>query len=148
MGPEGLSWKTPLDRLAFDQRMSKQRMKKPDQRTQTVFLTLGTVALLTGPILAGDKLGYPATKKVEQTDQLHGVTVSDPYRWLEDDNSAETKTWVEAQNKITFGWLEQIPERKLLKERLTKTWDYERYGIPYKEGNRYFFSKNDGLQNQ
>ncbi len=123
-------------------------MKKPDRRTLTVFLTLGTVALLTGQILAGEKLGYPATKKVEQNDQLHGVTVSDPYRWLEDDNSAETKAWVEAQNKITFAWLEQIPERKLLKERLTKTWDYERYGIPYKEGGRYFFSKNDGLQNQ
>ena len=97
---------------------------------------------------ASAKLSYPITKKVELVENLHGAPVSDPYRWLEDDNSAETKAWVEEQNKVTFAYLEQIPERTKLKERLTKLWNYERYGTPSKEGGRYIFSKNDGLQNQ
>jgi prolyl oligopeptidase len=85
---------------------------------------------------------------VELVEKLHGTPVPDPYRWLEDDNSAETKAWVEEQNKVTFAYLEQIPARTKLKERLTKLWNYERYGTPSKEGGRYIFSKNDGLQNQ
>jgi len=92
--------------------------------------------------------GYPTSRHGSQVDDYSGVQVSDPYRWLEDDNSAETKAWVEAQNKVTFGYLEQIPERKKIKEDLTRLWNYERYGVPFKEGGRYFFSKNDGLQNQ
>src|SRR2546430_309866 len=88
------------------------------------------------------------TRHVDQVDDYHGTKVADPFRWLEDDNSAETKAWVEAQNKVTFGYLEQIPERKAIKERLTKLWNFERYGVPFKEGGRYFFTKNDGLQNQ
>jgi prolyl oligopeptidase len=91
---------------------------------------------------------YPATRHVDQSDDYHGTTVADPFRWLEDDNSAETKAWVEAQNKVTFAYLDQIPERKAIKERLTKLWNFERYGVPFKEGGRYFFTKNDGLQNQ
>ncbi|MEW6302918.1 MAG: prolyl oligopeptidase family serine peptidase [Verrucomicrobiota bacterium] len=91
---------------------------------------------------------YPATAKTNHVDDYHGTKVPDPYRWLEDDNSDATKAWVEAQNKVTFGYLEQIPQRTAIKERLTKLWNYERYGIPFKEGNRYFYSKNDGLQNQ
>jgi prolyl oligopeptidase len=91
---------------------------------------------------------YSPTAKVDHTDLLHGKRVADPYRWLEDDNSAETKAWVEAQNKVTFAYLESIPERAALKERLTKLWNYERYGVPGKEGGRYLFSRNDGLQNQ
>ena len=94
------------------------------------------------------KLTYPETKKGDLVETLHGVRVPDPYRWLEDDNSAETKAWVEAENKVTFAYLEQIPARARLKERLTKLWNYERYGTPQKEGGRYVFSKNDGLQNQ
>ena len=81
-------------------------------------------------------------------DEYHGTKVADPYRWLEDDNSAETKAWVEAQNKVTFGYLEKIPERAAIKARLTKLWNYERYGVPFKQGGRYFYSKNNGLQNQ
>ena len=92
--------------------------------------------------------GYPTSRHGSQVDDYSGVQVSDPYRWLEDDNSAETKAWVEAQNKVTFGYLEQIPQRKKIKEDLTRLWNYERYGVPFKEGGRYFFSKNDGLQNQ
>jgi prolyl oligopeptidase len=94
------------------------------------------------------KLTYPTTKKVDVVENLHGTPVPDPYRWLEDDNAADTKAWVEAQNKVTFAYLEQIPARARLKERLTKLWNYERYGTPSKEGGRYIFSKNDGLQNQ
>jgi prolyl oligopeptidase len=93
-------------------------------------------------------LTYPDTRKVEQTDDFFGTKVADPYRWLEDDNSAETAAWVAAENTVTFGWLEQIPARARLKTRLTELWNYERYGVPSKEGPNYLFSKNDGLQNQ
>lgn len=93
-------------------------------------------------------LKYPTTTKVSQVDDYHGVKVADPYRWLEDDNAPATKAWVEEQNKVTFGYLEKIPARAKIKERLTKLWNYERYGIPSKQGGRYFISKNDGLQNQ
>src|SRR3954467_13523817 len=81
---------------------------------------------------------YPPTQQTGQVDEYHGVKVADPYRWLEDDNAAETKAWVEAENKITFAYLEQIPERKAIKERMTRLWNYERYGVPFKEGSRYF----------
>lgn len=91
---------------------------------------------------------YPPSRMVDHVDDYHGTKVADPYRWLEDDNAAETKAWVEAQNKVTFGYLEKIPARKAIKDRLTKLWNYERYGVPSREGGRYFFSKNDGLQNQ
>ncbi len=91
---------------------------------------------------------YPQTARVNHTDTLHGVAVPDPYRWLEDDNAPDTKAWVEAQNKVTFAYLDQIPERARLKERLTKLWNFERYGVPHREGGRYVFSKNDGLQSQ
>lgn len=91
---------------------------------------------------------YPAARKSDQIDDYHGVKVADPYRWLEDLDSAETRAWVEAENKLTFGFLESIPERTAIKERLTKLWNYEKYGIPFKEGNRYFYTRNSGLQNQ
>ena len=97
---------------------------------------------------AGSKFVYPATARVNHVDTLHSTAVPDPYRWLEDDNSAETKAWVEEENKVTFAYLEVIPARPRLKERLTKLWNYERYGVPQREGGRYVFSKNDGLQNQ
>ncbi|VXD12007.1 prolyl oligopeptidase family serine peptidase [Planktothrix paucivesiculata] len=91
---------------------------------------------------------YPQTRKCDQVDQYHGVTVADPYRWLEDLDSEETALWVEAQNAVTFGYLNQISAKETLKKRLTQLWDYEKYGIPFKQGNRYFYFKNDGLQNQ
>lgn len=94
------------------------------------------------------KLTYPVTKKLDLVETLHGTPVPDPYRWLEDDHAADTKAWVEAQNQVTFGYLEQIPARTKIKDRLTKLWNYERYGTPSREGGRYLFSKNDGLQNQ
>jgi prolyl oligopeptidase len=94
------------------------------------------------------KLNYPKTKKGDQVDDYFGTKVADPYRWLEDDNSAETKAWVEAQNKVTFAYLNQIPQREQIKKRLTELWNYEKYSAPFKQGNKYFYYKNDGLQNQ
>ncbi len=91
---------------------------------------------------------YPPTPKADQIDDYHGTKVADPYRWLEDPDSEETKAWVEAQNQVTFGYLAEIPVREKIKQRLTQLWNYEKYGIPFKEGNRYFYFKNDGLQNQ
>src|ERR1043166_3593512 len=94
------------------------------------------------------KLVYPTTAKVDQVDDYHGIKVPDPYRWLEDDNSPQTAAWVEAENKVTFAYLNQIPARARLQERLKTLWNYERYGVPFKQGGRYVFSRNDGLQNQ
>ncbi|MEH2074758.1 MAG: prolyl oligopeptidase family serine peptidase [Nostoc sp.] len=93
-------------------------------------------------------LTYPSSHKSNQVDNYHGTSVADPYRWLEDPDSEETRTWIEAQNKITFGYLSEITAREKIKQRLTKLWDYEKYGIPFKEGEGYFYFKNDGLQNQ
>jgi prolyl oligopeptidase len=96
----------------------------------------------------GPAPSYPVTRKVDQQDNYHGTVVADPYRWLEDANSAETREWVEAQNKVTQAYLAQIPNRDAIRQRLTKLWNYERYSVTYKEGGRYFYSRNDGLQNQ
>jgi prolyl oligopeptidase len=96
----------------------------------------------------GQGLNYPVTRTVDQQDNYHGTTIADPYRWLEDANSEETHTWVEAQNKLTQSYLSQIPRREAIKSRLTKLWNFERFSVPFKEGGRYFYSRNDGLQNQ
>lgn len=93
-------------------------------------------------------LDYPFSQPLDQVDDYHGVPVPDPYRWLEDLNSKATKGWIEAQNRVTFGYLQEIPARERLKKRLTQLWDYEKYGVPFKRGHRYFYFKNDGLQNQ
>jgi len=91
---------------------------------------------------------YPESHKIDQVDDYHGTEVADPYRWLEDVDSDETKAWVTAQNEVTFAYLESLPARERIKKRLTELWNYPRYGAPFREGARYFFSKNDGLQNQ
>ncbi|WP_414550644.1 prolyl oligopeptidase family serine peptidase [Anabaena sp. CCY 0017] len=93
-------------------------------------------------------MSYPISNKSNQVDNYHGTLVADPYRWLEDPDSAETRSWISAENQITFAYLNEIPAREKIKQRLTKLWDYEKYGIPFKEGNNYFYFKNDGLQNQ
>ena len=100
------------------------------------------------PEPSGPALAYPVTARTNQVDDYHGTLVADPYRWLEDDNSDATKAWVEAQNKVTFGFLDQIPERAAISNRLTQLWNYERFSIPGQEGGRYFMTRNDGLQNQ
>ncbi len=91
---------------------------------------------------------YPETKQESVIDDFFGTKVRDPYRWLEDPDSEPTRAWVEAQNKVTFGYLEQLPAREKIEQRVTKLWNYEKYGVPYKQGDRYFYFKNDGLQNQ
>ena len=93
-------------------------------------------------------VNYPTTQKVDTVDTYFGTEVSDPYRWLEDDRSPETESWVETQNKTTFGYLDSIPFREDLKNRLEKLWNYEKLGSPFKEGEYTYFYKNDGLQNQ
>jgi prolyl oligopeptidase len=93
-------------------------------------------------------MNYPEAKKVDQKDDYKGLVVEDPYRWLEDTDSAETKAWVEKENELTASFLEKLPQRKEIKERLTKLWNYERYGAPDHVADRYFYFKNDGLQNQ
>jgi prolyl oligopeptidase len=96
------------------------------------------------------KVLYPETKKVDQVDDYHGTKVADPYRWLEIDvrESKEVADWVDAQNKVTTQFLESIPERAAINKRITDLWNYERIGAPSKNGGKYFFQKNDGLQNQ
>ncbi len=91
---------------------------------------------------------YPETKKVNIQDHYFGTVVPDPFRWLEDDRSAETKQWVAAQNKVTQAYMSNIPYRTALKERLTKLMNYEKYSQPVKEGDYTYFYKNSGLQNQ
>ena len=113
-----------------------------------LFFCLLLAMTISANLFAQTKITYPKTNKVVQTDDYHGTKVSDPYRWLEDDNSAETKAWVEAQNKVTFDYLNTIPERATLKTRLTELWNYEKYSAPFKRGSKYFYYKNDGLQNQ
>nr|WP_317133175.1 prolyl oligopeptidase family serine peptidase [Adhaeribacter rhizoryzae] len=93
-------------------------------------------------------IAYPVTEKVTHTDNYHGTEIPDPYRWLENDTTAEVAAWVQSQNKVTFDYLNKIPFRDKIKERLTKIWNYPKYGTPFKRGEKYYFYKNDGLQNQ
>ena len=111
-------------------------------------LCLTLVSMTSAEALQNEPIAYPQTKKGDVVEVLHGHTIADPYRWLEDPNSPETVAWVEAQNKVTFGYLEKIERRAAIRERLTKLWDYERYGVPSREGSWTIFSKNNGLQNQ
>ena len=104
---------------------------------------------LTAQIMTKNAPTYPATRKDPSvSDDYHGTKVADPYRWLEDDNAAETKEWVKKQNEVTFGYLEKIPFREAIKSKLTTLWNYEKFGSPFKEGNKYYFYRNSGLQNQ
>ena len=96
------------------------------------------------------QLKYPVTEKGDTVDEYFGNSVSDPYRWLEGDVRKESKVadWVKAQNGVAFGYIETLPRRKEIEERLTKLWNYEKYSAPFRRGDRYYFQKNDGLQNQ
>ena len=112
-----------------------------------------TLALLVAvglatTLRAAQPLNYPATRTVDTVDELHGVKLADPYRWLEDLDSEETAAWVAAQNEVTFGYLREISAREPIRARLTELWDYERFSTPWRDGQWYFYSRNDGLQNQ
>ena len=95
-----------------------------------------------------EKMNYPQTRMDNTVDTYFGTQVSDPYRWLEDDRSAETAQWVKAQNDFTFGYLSKIPYRQAIKEKLEKLWNYEKLSAPFTEGDYTYYYKNDGLQNQ
>ncbi|MFZ2491202.1 MAG: prolyl oligopeptidase family serine peptidase [Thermoanaerobaculia bacterium] len=122
-------------------------------RSLTALAVALTIAAAAAPTASAQSasLKYPTTKKIEQVDTYAGnVQVSDPYRWLETDvrTSDEVRAWVDEQNKVTFGYLAALPQRGAIKQRLEKVWNYEKYTTPFKEGGRYYFRKNDGLQNQ
>jgi prolyl oligopeptidase len=114
---------------------------------KNIFLLLGTVLVLAA-CHETTKIEYPVTKKGDVKDTYFGTEVSDPYRWLEDDNSEETAEWVKEQNTTTFAYLNNIPYRSEIKDRLSAIWNYEKVGAPFKEGDWTYFYKNDGLQNQ
>ena len=121
------------------------------RRLETAAMAVIVLASFVVSVLGQEKrMNYVTTKKVDHVDEHHGVKVPDPYRWLEDDvrQSKEVAEWVEAQNKLTFSFLESIPQREPIKKRLTELWNYEKFGVPSKVGGRYYYSKNDGLQNQ
>lgn len=110
-----------------------------------------TCAVMTLTLtLASDGIKYPNTKRVDHTDDYHGTKVADPYRWLENDVrvDADVKNWVEAQNKVTFEYLNKLPERDNIKQRLTELWNFEKVFAPAKVAGKYYFSRNNGLQNQ
>ncbi len=110
----------------------------------------GLLCLLQLTLVAQEpaKMQYPAAKKTEQVDDYHGVKVADPYRWLENDTSAETKAWVKEENKVTFGYLDKIPFRNGFKERILALNNYAKYSAPFRKGTYFYFYKNNGLQNQ
>lgn len=120
-------------------------------RTPRWGAALAVAALATVVVTAQEKkLKYPETTKGSTADDYHGTKVADPYRWLEDDvrKSKDVAEWVEAENKVTFAFLEAIPEREAIKKRITDLYDYEKFSTPVKAGGRTFYSKNNGLQNQ
>ena len=121
-------------------------MRRSALRFILSLLTL--VAVTAGAQTQSAPIGYPAAARGTQVDVYHGVSISDPYRWLEDTDSPETKAWVEAENKVTEAFLATIPERRAIKNKLTQLWNYARFSAPFKEGGRYFFFQNTGLQNQ
>src|SRR5207302_969554 len=96
------------------------------------------------------RISYPPAQRGNQVDDYHGVKVPDPYRWLEEDvrKSRDVAAWVTAENDVTFAYLKAIPQREAIRKRLTELWNYERYSAPRKVAGKYYFSKNNGLQNQ
>ena len=115
-----------------------------------IFRSCALLSLLAATSLAQTSapLSYPSATRGTQSDVYHGTTIADPYRWLEDTDSPETKAWVEAQNRLSERYLSNIPERAAIKNRLTQLWNYARTSAPFKEGDRYFYFQNSGLQNQ
>ncbi len=116
----------------------------------TTLLAAGTCFFHVETKLLAQITQYPQTRTVDQTDDYHGEVVADPYRWLENEArvSEDVALWVAAQNAVTFGYLESLPARKDIERRLTELWDYEKYSTPFRIGGHYYYSRNDGLQNQ
>ena len=128
------------------------RCPRPRSRSRAAVATIiSTLSIALLPILgctpAETPISYPEATRGDVVENYHGVAVADPYRWLEELDSAETRAWVEAENAISIPYLEAIPVREELKTRLTALWDHERFSQPFKEGDLYFYSRRDGLQN-
>ena len=126
-----------------EQYLISTKFKKMIRKFSALF-----IAVITMASLAFSQLKYPDTKKVTQTDDYFGTKVNDPYRWLEDDKSDETAAWVAAENKVTQDYLSKIPFRDQVRKKLEEMWNYPKYTSPFKEGQYYYYYKNDGLQNQ
>jgi prolyl oligopeptidase len=112
-----------------------------------------TASVVTQPRVATEPavaapIAYPDARRADQVDDYHGTKVADPYRWLEDPDSVETRRWIDAENVLTRGYLDAIPARAEIRARIEKLWNYERFGVPFTKAGKYFFSKNDGLENQ
>jgi prolyl oligopeptidase len=122
-------------------------MARNNSQTRRAGVVTGVLVVMASLTLA-ETLQYPAARKMEQTDSYHGTKVSDPYRWLEDDHSEETARWVKAENELTFSYLDKIPYRAEVMKRLEQVYNYPKYVQPFRRNKLYFFSKNDGLQNQ
>lgn len=120
------------------------------RRSWGAFFLLGLLFSMTILPAGETHLSYPKTKRIDHSDDYHGTKVADPYRWLEADvrKSPQVAQWVAEQNKLTFAYLQAIPQREAIHQRLKELWNYERYSAPFKAGGRYFYTKNDGLQNQ
>src|SRR5438093_376101 len=121
--------------------------------TTSLVRSLAGGLLLTGMFTSAvpapaQTLQYPVARKSDVVDDYHGTRVPDPYRWLEDPDSPESRAWIESQNRLTAAYLAEIPARATIRQRLTQLWNYPQYGAPFRKAGRYFFLKNDGLQNQ
>ncbi|HBS29139.1 MAG TPA: S9 family peptidase, partial [Phycisphaerales bacterium] len=119
-------------------------------RRSTLTPAAGALVLLCAGLAQAGPVQYPKTQTIDQTDEFFGTKVDDRYRWLEDDvrQSSQVKEWVTAQNKVTFDYLESLPEREPVRKELTKLWNYEKFSSPFRHGDHYFYYRNDGLQNQ
>jgi len=122
-------------------------MARKSSRVTRIGIAAG-IAVVMASMSIAQSLQYPAARKTEQSDTYHGVKVSDPYRWMEDDRSEEVAQWVKAENEVTFAYLDKIPYRAQVMKRLEQVYNYPKYAQPFRRGKSYFFSKNDGLQNQ
>src|SRR2546425_9030421 len=128
--------------------MHRSRREPPTPKPRRGAGLRAMTPLFLTTLMLVQTIAYPPARKGDVVDDYHGTKVADPYRWLEDVDSPDTRAWVEAENRVTFAYLEQIPERERIRKRLTELWDYPKYGAPFKKGGRYFFFKNSGLQNQ
>ena len=132
--------------------MRARRASMKSRLTPAVSLILAAVFAFAGgaAVLADAKITYPDTRRGDQVDDYHGTKVPDPYRWLEQDPRVSTDVagWITAENKVTQGWLSQVPQRDPIKKRLTTLWNYERFSPPFQDGGHWFFTQNTGLQNQ
>jgi prolyl oligopeptidase len=140
------AWNRPCDILQFLQ--AKERLMRTARWIVTGMMLMVGGYGCVGSSRSAKPMTYPEARKGEVIDTYHGVQVADPYRWLEDPDSDESRAWIDAQNEITFDFLKSIRQRKRIEKRLTKLWNYEKYGVPFKRGGKYFYTKNDGLQNQ